>query len=416
MTDDHIIELALQERDRYLNTNRIQHSIPPETIPGNSLAETNASSFISWKEFIEQEDTDSESWLIEGILRQGWLAVIGGHGKQGKTTLAMHMLNALRLGETFMSSCQPVPVIYINCEMSPHDARDLIKEVVGELENEGEKSIIINQPQIPLSLDWLEKTLSGQEKSGVCVIDSFRGAFLLGGDTENQAGTVGVLLRKLQNIARKTGWTIILIHHFRKAGKGDALDLAGSGEWLSAPDVILTWDRPHFLEPGTLKFTGRIPPIEPLSINLTRNSISFMGTVSFQESDSQRKRILDLLTDEWSTTDEIIKSLPDIPAATVRRRLKQLYTTNKIERGGKGVRDDAHKWKRIGNDLSSNKENTQEPCYSCGSLKFWETKNGTINCFICHPPPSEESVKSWIDYNDISRLEALDTGTKLEDN
>lgn len=31
-----------------------------------------------------------------------------------------------------------------------------------------------------------------------------------------------------------------------------------------------------------------------------------------------------------------------------------------------------------------------KPCYVCGSTEVWKTKDGSINCAICHPPVSEE--------------------------
>lgn len=47
-------------------------------------------------------------------------------------------------------------------------------------------------------------------------------------------------------------------------------------------------------------------------------------------------------------------------------------------------------------DLDKEKETglkTQlNPCYACGSTKFWKTKDGSINCVTCHPPASEEEV------------------------
>jgi len=30
------------------------------------------------------------------------------------------------------------------------------------------------------------------------------------------------------------------------------------------------------------------------------------------------------------------------------------------------------------------------PCYACGGTKYWETKDGAVNCATCHPPASEE--------------------------
>lgn len=51
-------------------------------------------------------------------------------------------------------------------------------------------------------------------------------------------------------------------------------------------------------------------------------------------------------------------------------------------------------------DLSRVKETELKthfkPCYACGGIKFWKTKDGAVNCATCHPPVSEEDVKEWI--------------------
>jgi hypothetical protein len=324
------------------------NSIPPQDILGLELAETNNEPTITtWEEFTSAANEDHEPWLIDGLLRPGWLAVLGGHGKHGKSTLAFHILTVFRRGAIFINPSQKKPVLYLNCEMAPGDVSDLIKATAssGAMQDE-EKAFVINQPPLPLDLQWLEKALSAQEKPGVCVLDSFRAAFLLSGDTENQAGAVGGILRKLQIIARKTKWTIIVIHHLRKSGTGEPLDLAGSGEWLSAPDVIFTWHCPNPKEPGTFTAIGRIPPVEPFSLRLSREKIEFLGTVSQQTAEAERQRVLDALKeDEWQAPNDIADSV-ELPPGTTRRRLNELYEGNQAERQGEGKKGNPHLWKK----------------------------------------------------------------------
>lgn len=344
--NDSIIALAEKERDEFLRSrSRIQaeNTIPPGESQGLSVAETNIAG-ISWQDFINQEDANPEPWLIDGLLRSGWLVVLGGHGKHGKSTLAIHLLNCLRMGQKFVNQCSKVPVIYFNYEMAPQDAKELIKDITNSSSIDGESAQIINQPKTPLDLSWLQSLLAKQEKPGVCVIDSFRGAFMLSGDTENQAGTVGGILRHLQLIARKTKWAIVLIHHFRKSGTGEALDLAGSGEWLSAPDAIFTWSCSNFKEPGTLNVLGRLPPCEPLSIQLSRTHIEFLGTTKSYEAESERTKILSSLSTEGSNSDELARQI-ELPPSTIRRRLDELYKLGKVEREGEGKRGSPFVWK-----------------------------------------------------------------------
>ena len=338
----------LEEQKRGISPLKPQqaNAIPPVETLGLEVAETNYSDsnspkILTWEEFINQPSKKQE-YIIEGILRPGWLAVLGGHGKQGKTTIAIHLLNALSQGNQFINNTQAAPSIHLNFEMHEDDLRELIKTVSKD-SSLRVNAKVINYLPAPLNLNWLESFLTKEELPGVCVIDSFRAAFMLTGDSENQAGTVGVILRRLQAIARKTGWTIIVIHHFRKSGTGEALDLAGSGEWLAAPDVIYTWNCPKPKEPGTLTITGRVSPIEPLSIRLSREKIEFLGTVIEQTIESERKRVLDNLTEEPQTSDEIAEST-ELPASTVRRRLEELVKDNQIQRQGEGKKGNPYLW------------------------------------------------------------------------
>ncbi len=329
-------------------------SIPPLKSPGIPLAESNSQVYtpqiMTWEELVNQPD-EKQEWIIDGILRPGWLAVLGGHGKQGKTTLAIHLLNALSQGNQFINTTLAVPAIHLNFEMGDNDIRDLIRTVSFD-STLRDNAKIINQITAPLNFDWLEQLLLKEDLPGVCVIDSFRAAFMLPGDSENQSGTVGGILRRLQTIARKTRWSIIIIHHFRKSGTGGALDLAGSGEWLSAPDVVYTWSCSNPNQPGTLGVTGRVEPTEPLSIRLTREKIEFLGTTTVQSVDLERQKIRDTLTKDPQTSDEIA-FIVGLPASTVRRRLEELCNSGVVKFLGEGKKGNPRTWQII----EENKEN-----------------------------------------------------------
>lgn len=340
----------------FLGGTNDQNSIPPVKTPELPVAETNYQPYspriLSWEEFVNQA-SEKQEWIIERILRPGWLAVLGGHGKQGKTTLAIHLLNALSQGLPFINNTIAVPAIHLNFEMGESDLRELVK-VVSLNSPLKANAKIINQIPTPFDLKWLESLLSNEELPGVCVIDSFRAAFMLSGDSENQAGTVGYILRSIQAIARKTKWSIIIIHHFRKSGTGEALDLAGSGEWLSAPDVIYTWTCPKPKEPGILSITGRVEPIDSLSIRLTREKIEYLGTVIGQTIESERQKVLEALTENSQTSDGIAEII-ELPASTVRKRLEELFKVGRIDRLGEGKKGNPYTWQLKEQTLEGNK-------------------------------------------------------------
>jgi hypothetical protein len=370
--------------------NRLNNSIPPQQSLEKPVVESNteAPTILSWSDFLAQKNSDSRDWLIKDFLRPGWLAVLGGHGKHGKSTLAFHLVNALRVGGNFIYPCKKVPVTYINCEMHPDDVRDLLRSVSGGNAIDGSTSIV-NQPPVPLSLPWVESILN-KDNPGVCVIDSFRGAFLLSGDNENNSGNVGAsILRPLQNIARRTGWSIIVIHHFKKSGTNEALDLAGSGEWTSAPDVIYTWSCPNFKEPGKLKILGRVPPSDELSIKVSRETVEFLGTVPENEIVDEREKVKDTLTDEFQSIKDIADATK-IPPSTVGRRLKELLSSNLAEKQGKGVRGSAVLWRNVSDNSHDIVEVARgifdiQTCPICQGTDFWTRSDGVSICSKCYP-------------------------------
>lgn len=321
--------------------------IPPKAALDTKMAES-AFSPLSFEQVLSQTPDELEnSWIIKHLIKPGWLVVLGGHGKQGKSTLAMHLLQYIRKGKSFVYETQALPVVYINCEMGKNDIRDLIKDTLSDEADTptGESANLIHYPKLPLNLDCLRQFLKDQAKAGLCVIDSFRGAFLLEGENENQAGSVGIILRSLQNICRETQWTILLIHHLRKDSSGTAHDLSGSSEWLSAPDAVFTWECVKFgSEPGTLRVTGRLEPVGPLSITLSRNTIEFLGTSKEYDESQQKDRIIQYLSEHDSVSNQQIARELNLNESNVRRYLAELFKTNEIRCVGKGIKGDPKLW------------------------------------------------------------------------
>ena len=189
---------------------------------------------MTWANLIAKPK-DTRPWLVTGLVRPGWLVAILGHGKEGKTTLSLHLLACLAAGSPWVNRSIPqsVPTIYLGFEMAEEDLVGLVEPIQRGRTFQCDPQVVCDWVP-PLKPSALEGFLVGQPIPGLLVLDSFRGAFLLGRDGEKDAGVTGTLLRTLQGVARRTGWTIVLIHHMRKSGTGDFLDGAGTGDWLAA--------------------------------------------------------------------------------------------------------------------------------------------------------------------------------------
>src|SRR5262249_7440626 len=125
---------------------------------------------------------------------------------------------------------------------------------------------VIDHPESKLTMDTVAAVIGELKQrgfeTGMLIIDSFRGAFKLKAEQENQSGEAGMILRWLQEIGVKTGWLIVVIHHHKKNADAEGADnLSGTGDFGAAPDVILTWSRPSdHLKPGCLKSKGAFHP------------------------------------------------------------------------------------------------------------------------------------------------------------
>lgn len=302
----------------------------------------NKISLVTWREFLESVPEEIES-TIEGLLPDIGLAVLGGRGKHGKSTLVTHALRAIASGRPFLEhKTKQKPVVYVNYEMLDDYFQTLLR--AGD---SPDHAYTISRPEPILSLATVEAIIEeAKSPSGVLVIDSFRGAFKLQGEAENSAGGAGVILRSLQDIAVKTGWLILVIHHSNRGSKEGTDSISGTSDWIAAPDVIWTWARPDPDKNGMLTLEGRIPPVEPIAVKLTIEDCVYIGTVKDDKEQTDFETILEALTEEEQAA-EAIAEVTRLPPGTVRVRLEALYRQGLVSKAGKGKKGDPFRWSKI---------------------------------------------------------------------
>jgi hypothetical protein len=169
------------------------------------------------------------------------------------------------------------------------------------------------------------------------VIDSFRGAFRLVGDAENSAGGAGVILRSLQDLAIEHKWLVIVVHHSNRSQRDGTDGVSGTSDWIAAPDVIWTWQRPDKTKPGVLYIEGRMPPVDPLAVELSPEACLFKGSVQESQEEADNTAILSALTEEGQSSETVAEMIGR-PAGTIRRRLEALFEKNLLKRDGEGKR------------------------------------------------------------------------------
>src|SRR5207244_3623295 len=127
--------------------------------------------------------------LVQDLARPGWLIALLGHGKEGKTTLALHLMASLGAKAAWMERNIPqaMPTLYLGFEMHSADLTDLLRMVRQNREFVHPPRVVLDWPP-PLDLIRFDLFLRDQPLQGFIVIDSYRGAFLPGRDDEKDAG------------------------------------------------------------------------------------------------------------------------------------------------------------------------------------------------------------------------------------
>jgi len=301
---------------------------------------------VDGEELLREAELEAQMpWIVDTLIRPGWLGVLGGHGKAGKTTLSMHLFEALNKAEEFLcyEVDEPVPTLYVSYEMSTPDLLKMYSEIISQNPDLWPKTVL--DPPKPLEPDDLKPFLGTEP--GLAVIDSATPAFGLRGEAENQSGEVGHYLRGIQTLARRTGWTFIIIHHLKKSADGSIMDLAGSREWFAAPDALMIWsnDNEKQDKPGELVVDGRLPPRDPLKIQLKWDNLKYLGEKPDVEESETEKEVVKLLKDNPGQTLKAIMKELDRPRTTIW----SVLTEGDFHRLGTGKKGDPYRWYHVSN-------------------------------------------------------------------
>jgi hypothetical protein len=336
--------IYLQQEMALLQAERKRRNGGPEFV--SSLIENRNGainfSLQTWASFLSTDFAELP-YTIEGLAPDSGLVAFHCRGKDGKTTLLIHACRAIAGGQPFLDrATSQKPIIYLNYEMG----FAYLQKLLGAGGACPEEAYVLNRPEPVLQMATIEGLMQQVNKPGVMVIDSFRGAFRLHGDAENSSGGAGVILRNIQDLAVKLKWLVIVVHHRNRSAKEGTDGISGTSDWIAAPDVIWTWSRPDKAKPGTLSIEGRMPPVEPVAVQLSPEECVFIGSVEESREETDKAAIMKALTLEGQEAKDIAQAI-DRPASSVRKRLEALFDGGQVNRDGEGKRGSPFLYARI---------------------------------------------------------------------
>jgi hypothetical protein len=216
---------------------------------GKRVRKAKPPSQMSWK--------DSGKPLVKGFIKQGTLVALYGQSNVGKSFLAADIAGHIALGKEYWGNYKikgEHSVLYVAAEAGNTfgERIDGLKMKFGLPWNVEEKDFplttydeIINLHRTDKETGYCEgvDTLifeaeelgkASGKKCGLIVVDTLSAVF--GGGGENSPDDMGQLVNNLLIIAKKTGATIILIHH---SGKDEKAGLRGHTKLIGGIDTSI---------------------------------------------------------------------------------------------------------------------------------------------------------------------------------
>lgn len=213
--------------------------------------------------------------IIEGLLRQTEILLMGGQAKRWKSWARLDMLYCVANGFRWLRfPCCQAKVIHFDLELLEADLRHRFELIHQSYAEEGLKGSFENLKIVPLRGQPF--SLSALDEVPGALSETFR-LFsldpiyrLLGGKNESDQGVVTELLNHFLTLGYSLGAAIALLQHFAKGDQAlkESQDrFSGSGVWSRFPDSLMTFTDLEDENCFSCEFTVRsFEPIEPFAV------------------------------------------------------------------------------------------------------------------------------------------------------
>ena len=283
-----------------------------------------------------REPDEPVSWLVEGLLPVGGLALLAAKPKVGKSTLSRCLALAVARGETFLQrNVSQGPVIYLALE----EKRSEIKKHFAELGADGTEPIYIHCAAAPQdALAALQDEIKRRRPALVIIDPILRMTRLR---DANDYAEVSNAMEPLMALAREYTAHLLMVYHLGKGERAEASDaILGSTAFFAAVDTALIMKRlEQYRTVQSRQRYGDDLSETVLNFEPERRAVSLGPERSEAEAERTSEAILDLLrlATEPKTEPEIDAAIEGRNAAK-RGALRRLIAAGKITRQGSGHR------------------------------------------------------------------------------
>jgi len=211
---------------------RLYSPQPHETKPKVRLLE-----FPEWVQ--RTKERSQGAWLVEGVLREGDIMIVGGRPKVGKSIMVASLAHALGTGTTWLGrKVEHCCVLYLDYERE--------RETTSRLELMGGDPKIFGVEERITDPETLRQAIEEARRVGLPVvvvmdtlIDYLNPTLFRSRASENAYSVITNALQQLRELATSLGASFVVVHHTAKGeGMGDEQELLGSTAISAKPDVV----------------------------------------------------------------------------------------------------------------------------------------------------------------------------------
>ena len=290
-------------------------------------------------------DDDDIKWIWAGYLAKGYITLLAGYPKSGKTTLESHVIKGMGTGSHNLGGIQPSKVLVVS-----EESRGLWR---GRRDNLGygeNISFLLNPFNGQKSFGKWQQLITSiaakveTENFDAVIIDPLLN-FLPVTD-ENDAAKMMQALTCLEAL-KSAGAAVLLIHHMRKSQGDDGNAIRGSSALTGFCDINIELTKVDATGRKLRAYSRFDETPQETVANLTEDGYKIIGSVADYQQSERREKLLCILGDNDGLTIPEIRENWDDDAlrpsvATLRRDLNDMW--NQVGKEGSGIKGDPIKF------------------------------------------------------------------------
>jgi len=268
---------------------------------GQETGETPWRSIIRPLSEVLAEPETLTDWLVEDLVPAGWVGMLAGETKVGKTLLTLEIARAVATGGQVLGhQARKGAVLLALVDDPPALSRKRLREKLADCGDLVYVRIDRWKAEVATALDQAIAELS----PSLVVIDTLvKTVSSIQGD-ENDAAVMDRIVERFTKWTENLQTTVLLLHHLNKAGT-----VRGSTAITGAAPFVLTLRKPgedlgdmagpdgrpgRFVQ---LAIDWKLEPVEPVLLAQSGGSFVVMGTTAQAADTSTRRRMTQALGD-----------------------------------------------------------------------------------------------------------------------